>query len=216
MSERFCNVAIHVSPPPRSLLVVEKTTRAMPRPPLDLVTNVGPRDLTISVPSDRSPTAHPATCADALALSPTSSPLELVHSRLQSGCATSPPRRHPQSRRQSSISYFPPDSPRLWTPRTPQTGPDSLEHGSPSSGANNVNKEGHARTRSIPQRAISEPVVLTLAERCVPRSILPPHPFTEQLNISYLSKKVWGSPPIYRPEGVQVPRVTFSACDTRV
>jgi hypothetical protein len=172
MSERFRNVSLHVSPPPRPLLVTEKTTRAraMPRPPLDPVTNVGPRDLTNSVPSDRSPTAHPATCADVLALSPTSSPLELVHNRLQS-CATSPSRRRPQSRRQSSISYLPPDSPRLWTPRTPQTGPDSLEHSSPLPSANNANKEGHVRARSIPQRAISEPVVLTLAERCVPRSI---------------------------------------------
>jgi hypothetical protein len=166
MSERFRNVSLHVSPPPRPLLVTEKTTRAraMPRPPLDPVTNVGPRDLTNSVPSDRSPTAHPATCADVLALSPTSSPLELVHNRLQS-CATSPSRRRPQSRRQSSISYLPPDSPRLWTPRTPQTGPDSLEHSSPLPSANNANKEGHVRARSIPQRAISEPVVLTLAER---------------------------------------------------
>jgi hypothetical protein len=76
--------------------------------------------------------------------------------------ATSP------SRRQSSISYLPPDSPRLWSPRT-QLVSTSLERSSSLSGANSP-KEGHSRTRSIPQRAISEPAVLTLAERCVSRS----------------------------------------------
>jgi hypothetical protein len=175
MSERIRNVSLRhrVSPPPRSLL----TAHSMPRPPLDLITNVGPRDLTISVPSARSPTAPPAPCSDILTPSPTS-PIELVQHRLQS-CDSSPSRRHPLSRRQSSISYLPPDSPRLWTPRTPQTGSDTLERGSPLSGANNAEKEGHARARSIPQRAIPEPAVLTLAERCVPPfPFLPPRPFT--------------------------------------
>ena len=180
MSERIRNVSFHVSPPPRSFLVTEKTARAMPRPPLDLVTNVGPRDLTISVPSDRSPTAPPATCSDILTPSSTSSPLEPVQLRLQN-CGSSPSRRRSQSRRQSSISYLPPDSPRLWTPRTPQTGTDSLERSSPLSGENNAKKEGHVRARSIPQRALSEPAVLTLAERCVSQF---PFSYRVQLKLS--------------------------------
>ena len=176
MSERIRNVSLHVSPPSRSLLVSEKSARVMPRPPLDVVTNVGPRDLTISVPRDRSPTVSvprdrsptvpPAACSDTLTPSSTSSPLEPVH-RSQSR-ASPPPRRRSLSRRQSSISYLPPDSPLLWAPRTPQTGRDSLERSSPLTGANNAKKDGHARACSIPQRPISEPAVLTLAERCVP------------------------------------------------
>ena len=70
------------------------------------------------------------------------------------------------SRRQSSISYLPPDSPLLWSPRSPLIGPSSLGRSSSLSGANSP-KEGHCKTRSISQRAISEPAVLTLAERCV-------------------------------------------------
>jgi hypothetical protein len=211
MSENICNVSLCVSPPPRSPLTAD--THSMPRPPLDPITNVGPRDLTISVPSARSPTAPAAPCLDILTPSPTS-PIELVHHRLQS-CASSPSRRRQLSRRQSSSSYLPPDSPRLWTPRTPQTGPDSLERSSPLSGANNAKKEGHARACSIPQRAISEPVVLTPAERCVPRS----HFTTASIHGAtkiYISKKACGSPPIHRPEGVKVPRITLSALDTRV
>ena len=166
MSERIRNVSLHVSPPSRSLPVSEKSARVMPRPPLDVVTNVGPRDLTISVPRDRSPTVPPAACSDTLTPSSTSSPLEPVH-RSQSR-ASPPPRRRSLSRRQSSISYLPPDSPLLWAPRIPQTGRDSLERSSPLTGANNAKKDGHARACSIPQRPISEPAVLTLAERCVP------------------------------------------------
>ena len=164
MSERTRNVSLHVSPPSRSLPATEKAARVMPRPPLDVVTNVGPRDLKISVLRDRSPSAPPAACSDILTPSSTSSPLEPVH-RSQS-CASPPPRKRSLSRRQSSISYLPPDSPLLWTPRTPHTGPDSLERGSPLTGANSAKKDGHARACSIPQRAISEPAVLTLAERC--------------------------------------------------
>jgi hypothetical protein len=119
------NLSFHLSPPPRSPRLTQRT---MPRPPLDPLTNVG----------HRPPTAPPATCSD-----------------------TSP------SRRQSSISYLPPDSPRLWSPRTPLTVSSSLERSSSLSGANSPKEEGHSRTRSIPQRAISEPAVLTLAERCV-------------------------------------------------
>src|SRR6266446_1692842 len=162
VSEQMYNISFHVSPPPRSPLVAQKTVHAaMPRPPLDPLTNLGPRDLTISVPRDRSPTAPPATCSDILTPSPTSPPSEPVYHHL------SPSRRRPPSRRQSSISYLPPDSPRLWSPRTPLTGLNSPERSSPLSGANGAEKDGHARTRSIPQRAISEPAVLTLAERCV-------------------------------------------------
>lgn len=69
------------------------------------------------------------------------------------------------SRRQSSISYLPPDSPRLWSPRTPLAVLSALERSSSLSGANSPKGEGHSRTRSVPQRAISEPAVLTLAER---------------------------------------------------
>jgi hypothetical protein len=90
-----------------------------------------------------------------------------------------------RSRRQSSISYLPPDSPRLWSPRTPLTVSDSFERSSSLSGANSPKKEGHSRTRSIPQRAISEPAVLTLAERCVSRSHFTTrvHSCVEQLKI---------------------------------
>ena len=115
------NLSLHVSPPPSSPLLTQRT---MPRPPLDPLTNVGHRP--------------PATCSD-----------------------TSP------SRRQSSISYLPPDSPRLWSPRTPLSASNALERSSSLSGANSPKQEGHSRTRSIPQRAITEPAVLTLAERCV-------------------------------------------------
>lgn len=124
------NVSLHVSPPPRSLLVAraQRTVYVMPRPPLDPLTNVGHHG--------------PAICSDT----------------------------SPSSRRQSSISYLPPNSPRLWSPRTPLTGANPLERSSSLSGANSPEKDGHSRTRSISQRAISEPAVLTLAERCVSRS----------------------------------------------
>jgi hypothetical protein len=163
-SERIYNLSSHLSPPPRSPLVTQRPIHAaMP------LTHTGPlRDLTISVPGDRSPTAPPATCFDILTPSPTSSPSEPVYHHLQS-CAVSSSRRRPPSRRQSSISYLPPDSPRLWSPRIPLTGSNSFEPSSSSPGANSA-KEGHSRTRSIPQQAISEPAVLTLAERCVSRS----------------------------------------------
>jgi hypothetical protein len=129
MSERT-NLSFHLSPPPRSPLVTQKTVYPMPRPPLDPLTNVGHR------PPTRSP-----TCSD-----------------------PSP------SRRQSSISYLPPDSPRLWSPRTPLAVSSPIERSSSLSGANSSKKDGHSRTRSIPQRALSEPAVLTLAERCVSHS----------------------------------------------
>ena len=95
--------------------------------------------------------------------------------RLPATCSDSSP-----SRRQSSISYLPPDSPRLWSPRTPLTVSTSLERSSSLSGANSP-KEGHSRTCSIPQRATSEPAVLTLAERCVSRTRV--HSCMEQLKI---------------------------------
>ena len=139
-SERI-NVSVHVPPPPRSPLGAQKTFYAMPRPPLDPLTNVD----------------HPPTvCSDA-----------------------SPSRRH------SSISYLPPDSPRLWSPRTPLTGSNTLERSSSLSGANSPNKEGRSRPRSNSQREISEPAVLTLAERCVSHShlITRVHSCMEQLKI---------------------------------
>jgi hypothetical protein len=140
------NVSHHVSPPPRSPLLAQKTVYVMPRPPLDPLTNVGHRP------------GPSAICSD------TSSP---------------------SSRRQSSISYLAPDSPRLWSPRTPLTGSNSLERNSSLSGANSPEKDGHSRTRSISQRAISEPAVLTLAERCVSHShfITRVHSYVEQLKI---------------------------------
>ena len=144
LSERI-NLSLHLSPPPRSPLLTQRTVYAMPRPPLDPLTNVG----------HCPPSRPPATCSDA-----------------------SP------SRRQSSISYLPPDSPRLWSPRTPLTVSTSLERSSSLSGANSP-KEGHSRTRSIPQRVISEPAVLTLAERCVSCSHFTTrvHSCVEQLKI---------------------------------
>lgn len=86
------------------------------------------------------------------------------------------------SRRQSSISYLPQDSPRLWSPRSPLTG--SLERRLSLSGANSP-KECHSRTRSVSQRAISEPAVLTLAERYVSR----PH-FTTRVHSCMVQLKI--------------------------
>jgi hypothetical protein len=141
----------------------------MPRPALDPIAVVAPCELNISISRDRSPIAPPASSSDIPACPPTSSPQfsPSEPSRYPSPKRTSSPSRKRQpSRRQSSISYLPADSPRLWTPRTPQT-PDILEHGPLLSGSHIGKKEGHARARSIPHRAPSEPAVLTLAERCV-------------------------------------------------
>jgi hypothetical protein len=143
----------------------------MPRPPLEPIAVLAPCELNISISHDHSPTAPPATSSDIPACpstsSPKSSPSEPSH-HLSPKRTSSPPRRRQPSRRQSSISYLPADSPRLWTPRTPQTGSDILEHSPLLSGSHiGKKKEGHARARSIPHRAPSEPVVLTLAERCV-------------------------------------------------
>ncbi len=160
-----------LSPATQSLLVAEKTATAhqsvkMTRPSLEPIAVVGPCDLNISISRDRSPTASPAANSDIpTCTSPPKSPPSEPSSHPLSKCTSSPSRKRQPSRRQSSISYLPADSPRLWTPRTPQTGPDFLER-SPSLAGK---KEGHVRARSqvIPHRPPSEPVVLTLAERCV-------------------------------------------------
>lgn len=151
-----------LDPTTQSLLVAEKTARQsakMARPPLEPITVVSPRELNISISRDRSPTTVPPTADSDLPTSTSSS-----KSSPSPKCAPSLSRKRQPSRRQPSISYLPADSPRLWTPRTPQTGSDFLDR-SPSSGAGK--KAVHARTQSIPFRAPSEPVVLTLAERYV-------------------------------------------------
>ena len=76
--------------------------------------------------------------------------------------ASSPSRRRSPSRRQSTISYFPADSPRLWTPRSPEKRSSALKRSVSLSNK----KEARASTGSIPQRPTHKPAVLTLAERC--------------------------------------------------
>ncbi|KAF8271842.1 hypothetical protein EI94DRAFT_1697857 [Lactarius quietus] len=75
--------------------------------------------------------------------------------------ASSPSRRCSPSRRQSTISYFPADSPRLWTPRSPEKRSSALKR----SVSLHNKKEARASTGSIPQRPTHKPAVLTLAER---------------------------------------------------
>ncbi|KAH9990991.1 hypothetical protein BJV74DRAFT_884971 [Russula compacta] len=134
----------------------------MARPPLEPIVPVGPHDLNIFIPRDSSPTVTPATGGSDIPTSPpTSSLSEPSHYPLQR-CASSPSQRRPGTRRQSSISYLPADSPRLWTPRTPHIGFDTLERTASLSGAKM--KGGHARKGSILQQAGSEPAVLTIAE----------------------------------------------------
>ncbi|KAI9511677.1 hypothetical protein F5148DRAFT_267160 [Russula earlei] len=136
----------------------------MTRPPppleLELIASDAPN---ISAARDRFPSAPPAPDPAV----PTSSPPPLSSSEmLHQRCASSPSRRRPVSRRQSSISYLPADSPRLWTARTPLMGSGASERGaSSSSGANNGKKVGHVRTLSVPQRSASEHMGLTLPER---------------------------------------------------
>jgi hypothetical protein len=94
------------------------------------------------------------------------------------------------SRRQSSISYLPPDSPRLWSPRNALTGSNTFERRSSLSSSNSPVKDGRSRTRSVSQRAIPEPAVLTLAERYVShsRSITRIHSHMEQTKNTYISQ----------------------------
>jgi hypothetical protein len=163
----------------------------MPRPPLEPIAVVGPCELNISISRDCSPTAPPATssdiptCAASTSL-PKSSPSEQSH-HPSPECTSSPSRKRQPSRRQPSISYLPANSPRLWTPRTPQTGSDIHERSPSLPGSHIGKKEGHARARSIPYRAPSEPVVLTLAERCVfvPIFFALQHSFLENNNTKY-------------------------------
>jgi len=167
-----------LDPTTQSLLVAEKTARQsvnMARPPLEPITVVSPRELNISISRDRSPTTVPPTTDSDLPAgtsSPKSSP-----SDPSPKCTPSLSRKRQPSRRQPSVSYLPADSPRLWTPRTPQTASEFLDR-SPLSLSRAGKKGIHARTQSIPFRAApSEPVVLTLAERyvLVPLSFLQHH-----------------------------------------
>ena len=191
----------------------------MARPPLEPIVPVGPADLNIFIPRDSSPTVTPATGSNFPASPPTSSLSEPSHYPLQR-CTSSPSQRRPGTRHQSSISYLPADSPRLWTPRTPHIGFDTLERTVSLSGAKM--KGGHARTGSILQQTGSEPAVLTLAERCVPPfSIFHNWCIHEEKKKTLFfrkkkKKKECGSPPVYRTEGVQVPRTPYSAFNTRV
>src|SRR5487761_591967 len=138
-----------LAPTTQSLLVSEKNPRQslrMARPPLEPIAVVGPRALNITISRDRSPTAPPATSPDIPACTSTSEPSHNPSPR----CTSSPSRKRQPSRRQSSISYLPADSPRLWTPRTPQTGSDILDRSPLLLGSQSGNKEGHARALSIP------------------------------------------------------------------
>jgi hypothetical protein len=162
-----------LDPTTQSLLVSKKTAHQsvkMARPPLEPLTVVGPSKLNTSISHDRSPTIVPSIIDSdppTSTSSSKSSPSDPSHHTSPHTSPKCPPsfsrKRHP-SRRQSSISYLPADSPRLWTPRTPLTGSDTPDR-SPSSG---TGKKGvRARAQSIPFREQSEPVVLTLAERYV-------------------------------------------------
>jgi len=158
-----------LDPTTQSLLVAKKTAHQsvkMAPPSLEPITVVSPSKVNISILHDRSPTTVPSTTDSHLRTCPSSSkssPSDPSH-HPSPKCTPSLSRKRHSSGRQSSISYLPADSPRLWTPRTPQTGSDFLER-SPLSGTGG--KGVHARTQSVPFRAPSEPVVLTLTERYV-------------------------------------------------
>ncbi|KAH9968204.1 hypothetical protein BC827DRAFT_1263914 [Russula dissimulans] len=141
------------------------TSNKMARPPpLKSIVTVGPRDLDLTVVRDHSPSATPAASTD-IPKSPQTAPLLESSRQSSQRHVSSPSRRRLALRRQSSISYLPADSPRLWTPRTPHLGLDTFEHASLSS-PNSGKRAGHVRTVSVPQRAASEqPMGLTLAER---------------------------------------------------
>jgi hypothetical protein len=123
------------------------------------------RDLNI-IAYDHPPTAPLAASSDVPTSPPTSSSSEFSRQSSEKR-ATSPPRSRPVCRRQASISYLPPDSPRLWAPRTPILGSNSLKRSVSLSGVNNEKKDARAVTGLIHQRPAHEPAVLTLAEKCV-------------------------------------------------
>ena len=207
-----------LDPTTQSLLVAERTARQsvkMARPPLEPITVVSPRELNISISCDRSPTTVPPTTDPDL---PTSTPSpKSSPSNPSPKCTPSLSRKRQPSRRQPSISYLPADSPRLWTPRTPQTASEFLDR-SPLSLSRAGKKGVHARTQSIPFRAPSEPVVLTLAERyaLIPLSYNTVHSWRKKYNKTSFYKQAYGPPPDYRSEGVPVSRAPFSTCDSRV
>ncbi|KAI9444258.1 hypothetical protein H4582DRAFT_1920442 [Lactarius indigo] len=68
---------------------------------------------------------------------------------------SSPSRKRSGSRRQSTISYLPADSPRLWSPRTLEKGSNALKR----SVSLHNKKETRASTGSIPQRPTHQPAV---------------------------------------------------------
>ena len=120
---------------------------------------------------------------------------------------SSPSRRRSHSRRQSSISYFPADSPRLWTPRTSKKGSSALKRGAslPSK------KEGRANTGSVSQRPIHEPAVLTLADKYAFFLALV---IIIRAHIGHICVKARGPSPVHRSERVEMPRTPFPARST--
>ncbi|KAI0251903.1 hypothetical protein BJV78DRAFT_1154094 [Lactifluus subvellereus] len=141
-----------------------RTARPLRLDPIT-TTATGHRDLH-AIAYDHPHTAPLAPSSDVPTSPPTSSSSEFSRQSLEK-CATSPPRSRPVSRRQSSISYLPADSPRLWAPRTPIPilGSNSLKRSVSLSGVNNVKKDARAVTGPIHQRPAHEPTVLTLAEK---------------------------------------------------
>ncbi|KAI0305124.1 hypothetical protein B0F90DRAFT_1701504 [Multifurca ochricompacta] len=140
------------SPTTQAPLVTAKTARTsvkIPRPQLDPITTIALRD------------SHFIRICDY----PRTAPLPSSSNKpTPSLTASSSLKRRSLSRRQSSISYLPADSPRLWTPRTPKMGADTLKRTASLSGADE-NKKETAVAGSIQQRRAHEPAVLTLAEK---------------------------------------------------
>jgi hypothetical protein len=152
-----------------------KTARPPTIDPIATAT-VGPRDmLHIHIANDQplSASLAPTPSSDFPTSPPPSTPSSGFshhhhhHHSSSEKCASPPTRRRPLSRRQSSISYLPADSPRLWAPRTPILGSSSLKRSASLSSASNVKKDARAVTGPIHQRPGHEPTVLTLAEKCV-------------------------------------------------
>jgi len=215
MSLSMSLVSTSTQPPLFSEKSACKSNKMARPPPLEPIVTIGPRDLNLTVVRDHSPTATPAASTD-IPKSPQTAPLLESSRQSSQSYVSSPSRRRLASRRQSSISYLPADSPRLWTPRTPHLGLDTFEHASLSS-PNSGKRPGHVRTVSVPQRAaLEKPMGLTLAERCVPSFLFSQTLIYGGEKTPYKRNQACGTPPVHRPEGVQVSRAPFSAHDTRV
>jgi hypothetical protein len=132
--------------------------------PIDTLAIVDPCNLHIPVVYDPPHTAPLPPNSDDRISPPSTSSSEFSHFSLEPSLSL-PPRRRPVSRRQSSISYRPADSPRLWAPRTPTLDSNSLKRSVSLSSASD-RKDARAAASPIYQRPVHEPAVLTLAEKC--------------------------------------------------